>query len=369
MSPSSFESALFEKHLIAFPPNVSFQGEPRNADGSDLSDDQLHWLAFVLEPVTSATQEIILPQPDRFRVRGSRIAPKTVITFSGMPNASARISGEGELKVHIGILFAFMSLPLTLHAIRELMTGPGVDVAALERFRPPPEVIGELDRLMDAWDRSAESGWRLATLPSTPDSRTDDSEATDEHVTVKGMTSILLGHELTHWFETIYKRGEWARMMKEVRERYRTWLRAEKQVSPEAIEEVEALLRRGDVLDNWVRETHADCGAYDFACASDTLGGWIRGPEAAPYVMEVNINMALFFSLLTLFEVWARLRGAVGDISTHPPASIRRAVFYHIQAKKLGMSQEDFLFRQFGAGTAIDYIMGRIIGEYMAVRG
>jgi hypothetical protein len=367
MSSSAFQEALFQRHQILFSPNVSFRGELRKADGSDLSDDELHWLAFVLEPVTSATEEIILQRPERFTVGRPKVTPKTVITFSGMPNASARIVGEDELEVHIGVLFAFLSLKLSVNTVRQLMTGPAVDVGALERFRPPPEVIAELDRLMDAWDKSAATGWSLATLPPTPASVAN--QVPDDWMTpLKGMASILLGHELTHWFQTIYKPAEWARMMDETGSAIRDWMRAQKRVSRKEVEEIEALLRDDAVFANWVREAHADSGAYDYACDTSTHGGWIRGPDAAPYVMEVNINMAFFFAVLTLLEVWGMLRGVSGDFRTHPPVGVRKALFHHVQAKKADMSQEDFLFRQFGAGTVVNHVMARTIDEYVALR-
>jgi hypothetical protein len=167
-------------------------------------------LAFVLEPVTSATREIILPRPERFTVGRATVTPNTVITFSGMPNASAFVAGEGELEVHIGVLFAFLSLKLSVRTV--------------------------------------------------------------------------------------------------------------------------------------------------------------RGPDAAPYVMEVNLNMAFFFTVLTLFEVWQLLRGAPGDFRTHPPVGVRKALFHHVQAKKEGMSQEDFLFRHFGAGTVVNHVMARTIDAYVALR-
>jgi hypothetical protein len=157
-------------------------------------------------------------------------------------------------------------------------------------------------------------------------------------------------------------------MMSGVRDHYHKWLGRNQQSSPQAIAEIEVILRREDVFENWVRETHADCGAYDYACASSTFGGWIRGAQAAPYIMQVNINMALFFALFTVCEMWMQLRGARVDVTTHLTAAIRRSVFYHVQAERLGMSEQDFLFRQFGAGAAVDYILDRIVAEYMTAR-
>jgi hypothetical protein len=87
-------------------------------------------------------------------------------------------------------------------------------------------------------------------------------------VTLRHQSTMSGALELTHWFETIYKDAGWARMMKEVEGHYHSWLKEEKLlVRLEVLGNARRLLKDRAVLSNWVRETHADCGAYDYAGA------------------------------------------------------------------------------------------------------
>ena len=360
MPMSGFERALWEKERVAFSPNMSFRGEVRNMDGSELNEKQLDILKWMIEPVSATTQEIHLSQPDRFSVADPIIAPKTVISFSGMPNAAARVSGSGELEINLGILFAFASLPATYQLLTDMLRSTEMDISDLQSFRPPNAVISELDGLMGAWDSASRSGWRSIGMPRR------FAEPGSLH---RRMVFLVIGHELTHWFETIYKDAEWARMMKEVDGHYHSWLKEEKLlVRPEVLGNARRLLKDRAVLSNWVRETHADCGAYDYAGASATFGGWVKGDEARRKLMQINVNMAIFFWLNSLLELYTESRGGEIDVTTHPPAAIRRAIFVHIQAKKQGMSQQEFLFRQFGAGIAAGFLLERIAEEYLRTR-
>lgn len=136
---------------------------------------------------------------------------------------------------------------------------------------------------------------------------------------------------------------------------------------PRVVQNARGLLKNPAVFDSWAREAHADYGAFDFFQASETRGGWNKTPEA---LMRAYVHIALFFSLLTLFEVWANLRGVRVDVSTHPPAIVRRALFCHIEAKRMNIkiSPHEFLYRQFGAGMITAALMEAIIGGYVSQR-
>jgi hypothetical protein len=188
MSMSGFERALWEKERVAFSPNISFRGEVRNMDGSELNEKQLDILKWMIEPVSATTREIHLPQPGRFSVAGPIIAPKTVISFSGMPNAAARVSGSSELEINLGILFAFASLPATYQLLTDMPGSTEVDISDdLQSFRPPNAVISELDGLMGAWDSASRSGWRSIGMPRS------FAEPGSLH---RRMVFIVIGHEL-----------------------------------------------------------------------------------------------------------------------------------------------------------------------------
>src|SRR5207245_2462106 len=108
---------------------------------------------------------------------------------------------------------------------------------------------------------------------------------------------IVLGHELTHWFQTIYKESEWTRKLKEVNGHLDTWAAEEKvMVRPEVIENAKRLLRNPAVREALVNEIHADCGAFDYFYASETAGwrGWVSPQDT---LMRAYVHMAVFFSL------------------------------------------------------------------------
>jgi hypothetical protein len=126
------------------------------------------------------------------------------------------------------------------------------------------------------------------------------------------------------------------------------------------MENAKDLLRDNSILDAWIREIHADNGAFEFLYASNTHGGWIKSRE---YLMRAYVDISFFFSLLTLFEIYLQSRGFEVNVSTHPPACIRRAMFCYIQSLKNNMNEQDFLFRQFGAGSLVHFIMDIVLSE------
>lgn len=99
---SRFERDLWDNEMVAFPQNVSFRGDVRHPDGSKLTKNELDLLKWIVVPVCSATQEIVLPALQRFKVSTPTVSPKTIINFGGMPNAAARVLGSGELEIHLG---------------------------------------------------------------------------------------------------------------------------------------------------------------------------------------------------------------------------------------------------------------------------
>lgn len=230
----------------------------------------------------------------------------------------------------------------------------------LEQFKPPREIITQLNNLVTAWEGSRKSRWSHLILP--PSAVPLDAIGGYMH---REMAHLVTGHELTHWFETIYKDEEWARMMTAVRGHLFSWLAEEKHFpDSRVVDNARRMLKDPAILDSWVREIHADCGAFDFFYASATHGGWGPSREA---LRDAYVYMSFFFSLLTLFELYEIAIGQGEDATTHPTAVIRRSVWCHIQAKKYGMSQEDFLCQQFGAGFFVQCIMEAIFKEYASV--
>ncbi len=223
---------------------------------------------------------------------------------------------------------------------------------------------------MGAWDSSAASGWAASSLPPSTAKGADLQRLVDIHQSMaRGMVFLLVGHELTHWLETIYKPAEWARMLREFEGHYATWLKEDRSLSRDRRQAAAAVLRDRTMLSNWIKEIHADCGGYDFAVATATHGGWVRGPSAHGLVARVQIQMAFWFWLLKLFELYSHARGRPPGVRTHPPAAVRSAVFHHVQAKRSRMSPRDFSVRGFGAGTAAQFLLARILEAYLRTRG
>lgn len=356
---SWFERAVGEKSWLGFfalPPNVWVRGVVRNADGNELNKQQLEGLKWIISPVASAVEEIVLVPPfDRYKVSTPKVFPKTVIDLNGMWGPHTRMSGEPRLVIPLGMMLTVQSLPETFDLLDHILASER-DIARLDRFQPPRKVVREVGRLIEAWDASSRSGWKtsviLGSLDTSPRGRI--------------VSSILVGHELGHAFEAIYTDAVWAQKMKEVEEHYRSWLNEEKiLLNSTVMNNVRRLLRDQNILGNWVRESLADDDAYEYAFASLTHGHWIRGTDELPYLREVYVAMAILFSLLGLWELYNQSRGMPPDVmfTTHPSALARPAVWCHIQAKKVGLSQEAFLSEQFGAGMVVLIAMAKIFGK------
>jgi hypothetical protein len=353
---SWFERTLREKssdNIFTLPTNVWVRGEMRHADGSELSGQELDALKWIISPVASAVQEIRLPPPlDRFKVRTQAVFPKTVIDLSGMQCPYTWMSGEPRLVIPLGIIMTLQFLPATFRLLDRILASEQQDIEQLSHFQPPDEVIREIDRLIKAWDASSGS------TGVTPRNWDTSQRA-------RGLVHVVVGHELGHWMEAIYKDAVWARKMRDVEGYYRSWLKEENVfVNSTIMKDVRQLLRDKNILHHWIRETLADCDSFQSFFTNMTFGGWIKGSDARPQLREAYVGMSVLFSILGLHEMYAKSRGAPPDVTTHPSAVIRLAIFCHIQAKKLRMSQETFLFQQFGAGVAVRLILGRTFEEY-----
>ena len=351
---SWFERTLREKssdEIFTLPPNVWVRGEMRHADGSELSEQELDALKWIISPVVSAAQEINLPPPfDRFKVRAHTVFPKTVIDLSGMQCPYTWMSGEPRLVIPLGIIMTLQFLPATFGLLARILASEQQDIEQLRHFQPPDEVIGEIDRLIKAWDASSGS---TGIIP-----RNWDTSLAHRG---RGSVYVVVGHELGQCLN--HQGTGMARRMRDVKGHYKAGSEENVLVNSTVMKNVRQLLRDKNILHNWIRETLADCDAYEYAFATMTHGGWIKGSDALPYLREAYVDMSVFFSILGLYEIYAKSREAEPDVTTHPSALVRSAIFCHIQAKKLRMSQQTFLFQQFGAGVAVQFIMGRIFEE------
>jgi len=358
MPRSSFEEMLAER-LIFFPKNVSIHGDVRQMDGTPVDPEMAMYLMHLMRPVAQATERIVVPDPSTMTNPQRHVSPKTILTFSGMPNAETRIDVEGTLTIHLGMLAAFASLPATFELLHSVIDTPDLQWSHLQTFKPPENVLAEVDRLMAAWDASAKSGWQHVRVSSFP----TDSQFGLYRKMSDGMAHLVTGHELTHWFETVYRPSEWERRIAETKSDVQRWLGEETLLMrPQVMSRLRGLLQDPEVLDNWTHEVHADCGAFDFLHASSTHGGW---SQSAKKLQRSFILIALLFSLLTLLEIFNQMTGGEVSVKTHPPASARRALFVHIQARRCGMSEQEFLLKQFGAGVAVGALMDAIIGTYV----
>ncbi|QDU23309.1 hypothetical protein [Urbifossiella limnaea] len=353
----TFQQILQEDELVVFPPHIGFKGNPGNADGSELSRLQCDLLKWMIEPVQGATECIVLPKPDRYKGEPKMVTPKTIINFSGMPNASARTFAGGELEIHLGLLTAFASLPKTYTLVNRELSCSEHRLDQLASFDPPRAVLLEIASLARAWEMSEQANWQLL-VPVI-----DGLESSASRVGGRGMVYLVVGHELTHWFESLYKDAEWERMMAEIRGHIVTWLDEESAlVRPAVLATAREALRDPTVMDSWVREFHADMGGFEYLHATETHGGWAKSPEK---LASAYMHVSFFFALNAMVETHLERREHEYDHRSHPPWNIRRAVFCHIQAKRMGMSQQDYLFRQFGAGFATSILMDRILDVYL----
>jgi hypothetical protein len=355
--PRTFQQILQEDQFVFIPPHVTFEGNPGNPEGGELTSSQCNQLKWMIEPVSSATKKIVLPNPARYKGEPREVTPKTIINFSGMPNASARTFGTGELEIHLGLVTAFASLPQTYGLVAAVLAGgTAIRFDQLIQFEPPPAVLLELDTLVRTWQMSEKAGWRLmvpALAGLVPNAEIGAGG--------RGMIYVVVGHELTHWFEVLYKEAEWERMMAEVRGHVATWLDEEMMLPPAVLSTARQALRDPAVLSAWTREFHADAGAFEYLHATMTHGGWHTTPEK---LASAHSHMSFFFALNAMVEEYLERRGHTSDHRTHPPWNIRRAVFCHIQAKRLKLSQQDFMTRQFGYGLATAILMDRILDAY-----
>jgi hypothetical protein len=355
----SIEDELRAQHIF-YPAHIEFRGTLKKVDGGHLDSNDLYYLSFIFRPVAKATENIILPDKERYNIDSNTVSPKTIINMSALPTASAQKGDAGKLEISLGILFAFNSLPSTVTLIQNLLKKDTYEISDIQNFKVSSDILSEIDALMNSWYKSFQSGWKELFLSLS--GKKDLKPLKLKHFS-DSLVFVVVGHELAHWFESIYKQAEWTRIMNET-ERYINTCLLEDSIfiGKKVTENIKLLLNKRNVLDNWKKEVRADTEAFDYLASSCSFGGRIQSREI---LRDNYVTMAYFFSLLTMFEIFFQRVGIDLDVSTHPPAATRRAIFNHIQRKKCNMSLHDYMFTQNGSGFFVSCIMEKIISEYV----
>ena len=357
----AFKKILMEND-INVPSNVEFKGMVYTIDGKPLDKGMIDFLKWVFVPVFQSTSGIIIPRTGEFKIDAEKISPRTIINLSGLPNASASVLNEGLVQIYLGILFVFSAISNTVDIIFSILDKGIISFENLLNFNPPDEILDEIDGLFHALKKSQESNWLHIFLPHI-----GEKNINKHFVRItNGMASIIIGHELTHWFETIYKKEAWDKKLAVVDDGIESWLNSEHVlVKKEKFENAKAHLADKNIRKSWINEVNADIGAFKYSQNTATMGGWMRSPEI---LKETYILLEFLFSIVHLFEIFNYKNGIKNNMSTHPPSVIRRSIFHHIAAKRFGMSELDYANKQNGAGLAVRILMEVIIDKYLRER-
>ncbi len=264
-----------------------------------------------------------------------------------------------EMEIYLGILISCVSVPTLLSVFEDrfLSDAKAANVRSideLERFRPPKDCVKEVEALMNSWYESAQEGWSKFYSPLGTPTGT-------ESFLVQQVSTLVVGHELGHWTEAIYRAEAWKALLALTRQHIQTWEQSEHGVSSVERELSHRLLQDPTVLDNWTREVCADAIGFEH-CAKEFGYGF-----APSLSMMTNVATGLYFGLLRMLDVFhERVVGVAPDNESHPPANVRRSLFIHRKASEMGLAYDEFMVRQWGAGLAITIMLEKVLDEYLS---
>lgn len=344
----------FSEELIAFPKHVSFDGDAVRPNGEPLSSAQVQWLAIVIDSAIRAT-ELNLRDPNIFAFVGP-VSPKLHISLRPELNAFASKADGGSVTVSLNLLLALEASSSAVNFIVDSLASDSLEQEEFLRIAsaPPKEhLVFEVGSFAKIWRESLAG--HATVMPS--------SGAQDLPPGIRtGLTYLIVGHELGHWKECVYRKEVWDGELSATTEMINQWLRDGDSVVRQPIKNaIREHLSNEEVLSEWTREIHADQSAMLHLRSADVVA-WSQSPRM---LKHQYLCMGLYFAMLRAFEVFRLLDGSP-DMGGHPPAHVRQSLFMYIQGKKFRASELDFCLRQYLVGYLAYGIFEQILGAYAA---
>lgn len=279
--------------------------------------------------------------------------PRVFFSPDPRPNAFARIEGAREIHLNLGLIVALCSLPSAMSLLSQLLKEQSVAFSKLGELAQSDNLIQEIDGLMKSWKASDDEGWTVTVFPTS---------ALTDYFLFQEMLRFAIAHEFGHWLHSIYKPDHQLGLLQTAEQDIMSWLGADTVTDRRVIENIKRLLQNPLVLEHWKLETCAD--AIGFQLCLGAYGG-NHSPELR---MGAYAGAALMFAVIGMLEMFFESIGKPLTSGTHPSSYARSLIFTHILAKQFSISHQEFLHKEYGAGTAVTMIMSEILSQYEARR-
>ena len=283
-------------------------------------------------------------------LHGRQLNPKVILSASPLPNAYADIIESGELRLNLGLPFAFLSMPRTVEYLLNILSKKRqLNIDELIEMSIPHECVEELNNVRQSWEISAGSDWKTPVLPP--------SAATNEKIFMF-LYAIAFYHEIGHLQELYEDKLAWEGMLLRTK-RYFEKMYEENQNSVWSLLGKDGdLLENKEVFFNWINEIQADLLAYTNIAIAPKDFKWQQDDHAL-----ISLSFSLFYFILYCFEIFVQARWGI-DFVTHPPTEIRKQAFEYALAGEYKLSIAEFKTRKWGASLMCEYLLKKYISQF-----
>lgn len=279
--------------------------------------------------------------------------PKVIFSPDPRPNAMALVRGPREIHLNLGLVVAFCSLPSTTSLLADLLVNPSTSFSEVSELAKSEKAIAEVAALMESWRQSSASEWRVLTFPA--------AKMADWWL-YQEMLRFIIAHEFAHWLHSVYKGDSQRKLLDTAEQDIKGWMAQDQIADRRVMRNIQQLLLNPNVLERWKAEVCADAMGFQFCLRA--FGG-LQSPELR---RTAYAGAALTFAMNGMLEVFFESIGQPVTGETHPSSYARYLIFTYILAKQCSLPHDEFLHREFGAGTAVSIVTGEVLSQYQARR-
>jgi len=322
--------------------NAEVRGIPVDENGEKID------FSMLFADVLSIIKGVTYPETNKYKkdINEELNKIKVVLDFSPVPNAYANSKSLG---VNLGMISLFLSIPdLSEHILNILKHGNKISIDEYSRYKIPENILSELNEILLCWKVIHESNWTKFSFPK--------SFLEEKNTPIYlNLLRILVGHELGHWEENIYREDEWESLMKDMEDNIYSWIEHIEAINSDYAKEVRDFLESdSDIIENWKREVFSDVRGC-FFCKNAL--GWGFNQERQ---LELHLSISLYFFVLRLLEIFCDQNELELDYHTHPTGTMRESIFMYIYAKEMNIPFDSLIYSEFGF---IGYILNCISSD------
>ena len=318
------------------------------------------------------------------------IVPDTIFDLNPNPEAITVFEDKalGKVCINFGLFYSLAWMSQTITWLQSWLERGDCSLDEIMSEPIPAYVMNEIDGVMREWYSFHNTGMNYAHMfinpgiPFLPFSEWDDMsiERIEElskkrfpkiNVAVQQMLIFVTFHELSHWYKTLCPPDVGEKLKSLTRHDLSSWLLegGDTFITKQGKQEASDFFKDNpEAFENWVEEITVDWMAYPNVIKFYKYYSSYYRNNIKQLKMEIYSSLAMLFSiLLKMQEIFLEdILSKPLSWQTHPPTSIRQSIFWYRLRAGLGLSEVDFLAKEWGSGLVITLLMERIWDLYQS---